>query len=178
MELGNLADSFELLPGFGFFDDSQGENAFATTETLIPNTRGTVVFGKGLLSRELNSHTWGGLAVAGIMAHEFGHIYQYQSGYYQRLTKPYSTKKFLELHADYLAGYYLGLKRLRSGEIDIKIFADSLYIMGDTHFNSRDHHGTPKERMKMMIEGYKKGLANDSTIHQAAKLGFNLVKNQ
>ena len=177
LELGHLADSFDILPGFGFFDDSKGGNAFATTETWVANTRGTVVFGKKLLSRELSRHSWGGLAVAGIMAHEFAHIYQYQSRYHQQLTQGQTTNKLLELHADYLAGYYLGLKRLRTnGTFDIKSFADSLYMMGDSNFNSRTHHGTPIERMKVMIEGYKKGLANNSTIHQVAESGMNFVK--
>ncbi|MEI6706826.1 MAG: hypothetical protein WCK96_06780 [Methylococcales bacterium] len=172
LELTHVADSFNLLPGFGFCDDN---NAFATPETWIPNTKGTVVFGKQLLSDELLLNEWGGLAVAGIIAHEFGHIFQYQSEFYQLLTQSQTTHRLLELHADYLAGYYLGLKRLRSGEIDIKGFLDSLYLKGDTHFNSPTHHGTPIERAKVMLEGYKIGLTNNNNIQQVAETGMNLV---
>ncbi|MDP3838452.1 MAG: hypothetical protein Q8Q54_05975 [Methylococcales bacterium] len=163
------------MPGFGFYDDSDGKNAFATAETWIPNTKGTVAFGIELLSDELFSNEWGGLAVAGIMAHEFGHIFQYQSDFYSLLTQSQPTDRLLELHADYLAGYYLGLKRLRGGEIDIKGFLDSLYLKGDTHFNSPSHHGTPIERAKVMLEGYKLGLTNNNNIQQVAETGMNLV---
>lgn len=175
LELTHIAESFKVLPGFGFYDDSDGQNAFALDEDLIPNTKGTVIFGKQLLSDELASNEWGGLAVAGIMAHEFGHIFQYQSKFYSLLTQSQSTDRLLELHADYLAGYYLGLKRLRSGEIDIKAFVDSLYLLGDNDFNSPDHHGTPIEREQVMLAGYKIGLTNNSDIQQVAEMGMNLV---
>ncbi len=175
LELTHVADSFNILPGFGFYDDSDGKNAFAINVDVIPNTKGTVVFGIGLLSDQLFRNEWGGLAVAGIMAHEFGHIFQYQSTFYDLLTQSETTDRLLELHADYLAGYYLGLKRLRSGEIDIKGFLDSLYLMGDTHFNSPSHHGTPIERAKVMLEGYKIGLTNNNNIQQVAETGMNLV---
>jgi hypothetical protein len=175
LELIHAAESFNILPGFGFYDDSDGKNAFATAETWIPNTKGTVAFGIELLSDELFRNEWGGLAVAGIMAHEFGHIFQFQSKFRDLLTQSQTTDRLLELHADYLAGYYLGLKRLRSGEIDIKGFLDSLYLMGDTDFNSPDHHGMPIERAKVMLEGYKIGLTNNNNIQQVAETGMNLV---
>jgi hypothetical protein len=179
LELQHIAKIFPVLPGFVFFDDANGKNAFAMTETMIKGTRGTVIFGKGLLSSELNSHKWGGLAVAGIIAHEFAHIYQFQhDNLYNILMKNQKTGKLVELHADYLAGYYLGLKRLRTPKgIDIKAFADSLYLKGDNYFNTLEHHGTPKERMKVMIEGYKQGLKNNRNINYIAKKGLIFVKN-
>ena len=177
LELEQVSRSLQVLPGFGFYDDQGGANAFAIKESVIPNTQGTVIFGKQLLSDELTRHSWGGLAVAGIIAHEFAHIYQYQSGFYQLLTAAQATNKLLELHADYLAGYYLGLKRLRGGDIDIKAFVDSLYLKGDTHFNSPQHHGTPLERKEVMLAGYKVGLTNNSNLRQVAQMGMDLVKS-
>ena len=174
LELTHVAESFKVLPGFGFYDDSDSPNAFALDEDVIANTKGTVIFGKQLLSDELAS-PWGGLAVAGFIAHEFGHIFQYQSKFYDLLTQSQTTDRLLELHADYLAGYYLGLKRLRSGEMDIKAFLDSLYLSGDTDFNSPDHHGTPMEREQVMLAGYKIGLTNNNNIQQVAETGMNLV---
>lgn len=178
LELTHIAESFKVLPGFGFYDDSAAKNAFATRESIIPDTRGTVIFGKQLLANELARHKWGGLAVAGIMAHEFAHIYQMQSEFYELLLGSQPTHKLLELHADYLAGYYLGLKRLRTNDsdIDIKAFLDSLYLKGDTHFYSRGHHGTPSERKDAMLAGYKMGLTRNIDIHEVAIAGMNLVK--
>jgi hypothetical protein len=175
LELSHVAETFNVLPGFGFYDDSDSPNAFALDEDLIVNTKGTVIFGKQLLSDELAQQSWGGLAVAGFIAHEFGHIFQYQSKFYSLLTQAQSTDRLLELHADYLAGYYLGLKRLRSGEMDIKAFLDSLYLMGDTDFNSPEHHGTPIEREQVMLAGYKIGLTNNNNIQQVAEMGMNLI---
>ena len=181
LELQYIAKSFSVFPGFCFFNDKNGKNAFAIPETIIKKkgTRGTVIFGKGLLFNELKAHKWGGLAIAGIIAHEFAHIYQFQhANLYANLTQHQKTGKLVELHADYLAGYYLGLKRLRTPKgIDITAFADSLYIKGDNFFNSPDHHGTPKERMKVMIEGYKKGLKNNRNIDDIAKKGLVFIKN-
>jgi hypothetical protein len=175
LELSHVAETFNVLPGFGFYDDSDSPNAFALDEDLIVNTKGTVIFGKQLLSDELAQQSWGGLAVAGFIAHEFGHIFQYQSKFYSLLTQAQSTDRLLELHADFLAGYYLGLKRLRSGEMDIKAFLDSLYLMGDTDFNSPEHHGTPIEREQVMLAGYKIGLTNNNNIQQVAEMGMNLI---
>lgn len=179
LELRHIAKSFSVFPSFGFYNDKNEENAYAMSETRIKGTRGTVIFGKNLLFHELKAHKWGGLAVAGIIAHEFAHIYQFQHpNLYNNLTKNQKTGKLVELHADYLAGYYLGLKRLRTPKgIDIKSFANSLYIKGDNYFNSPDHHGTPKERMKTMIEGYKKGLENNRNIDNIANNGLIFVKN-
>lgn len=177
LELTNIANTLNVFPGFGFYDDDDGANAFAIDDTVIPNTKGTVVFGKQLLSDELTRHSSGGLAIAGIIAHEFAHIYQYQSGLYRLLKRSQNSNKRVELHADYLAGYYLGLKRLRNADIDIKAFLDSLYLKGDTHFNSPTHHGSPFERKQVMLEGYKVGLTNNTDIHQVAEMGVELVKN-
>lgn len=177
LELAHVARSLNVFPGFGFYDDADGPNAFAIDDSVIPNTQGTVIFGKQLLSDELTRRSNGGLAIAGIIAHEFAHIYQYQSGLYRGLRRLQKTNKKIELHADYLAGYYLGLKRLGNSEIDIKVFLDALYLRGDTHFNSPTHHGTPFERKQVMLEGYKIGLTNNTDVHQVAEMGMELVKD-
>ncbi|MDO9106420.1 MAG: hypothetical protein Q7U57_15835 [Methylovulum sp.] len=141
------------------------------------DTNGTLVLGKYLLSAELTRSEWGALAVAGIMAHEFGHIYQFQTEFGQRLTQSQPTSKLLELHADYLGGYHIGLKRLRDGEIDAEVFMESLYLKGDNDFTNRDHHGTPEERATAMLAGYKTGLTNNRSIHQVAEMGVTFVHN-
>ncbi len=176
LELSHVAKSLKVFPGFGFYDDADGPNAFAIDDSVIPNTQGTVIFGKQLLSDELTKRSSGGLAIAGIIAHEFAHIYQYQSGLDRVLGRLQKTNKLIELHADYLAGYYLGLKRLTNSENDIKVFLDALYLRGDTHFNSPTHHGTPFERKQVMLEGYKIGLTNNTDVHQVAEMGMELVK--
>ena len=46
--LATMANIFNVSPGFGFYDDSAGYNALASSEAKIQNTWGTVAFGTGL----------------------------------------------------------------------------------------------------------------------------------
>jgi hypothetical protein len=176
-ELASLSESLKVFPAFGFYDDKEGPNALATQQTVLDDTDGTVLFGIQLLSECLARHPKGDIAVAGIMGHEFGHIYQYKTKLSNFLRYGQPTHKLLELHADYLAGYYMGLKRLRSDDFDIKAYVDSVYLSGDTDFTSPGHHGSPAERKSVMLEGYKIGLTNNADIQQVADMGVELVKN-
>src|SRR5215813_11654103 len=44
--LSRLTDVYGVLPGFSFFDDYDGENAYATSVTKLNRADGTVLFGK------------------------------------------------------------------------------------------------------------------------------------
>jgi hypothetical protein len=117
-EGNRLSREFEIRPGLKIID---GYNAFAKGKTVVSGTRGTVALGREMLFGELdkNRRGWGGLVIAGIMAHEFAHIYQFFNGYRDRLLKGSKTVEPLELHADFLAGYHLGLKRRQGSQMDI-----------------------------------------------------------
>jgi hypothetical protein len=175
-ELKSISGEFKVLPGFLVIDDGRQPNAFATTKTEISGTRGTVLFGTNLLMKELRAQEWGGTAVAGILAHEFGHIFQYSTPLHQNLAQGQATERLVELHADFLAGYYLGLKKRVNGG-DIMAFARSIYSKGDWNFNSPGHHGTPEERVKSMLGGYKFSLQNGHDIRTAAAAGVRLVRS-
>lgn len=174
-DLFHISGIFGVKPGFGIIDDGQRPNAFATAESFIDNTDGTVLFGRTLLFSELRGHISGAIAVTGIMAHEFGHIFQFISGLHGLLTKDNPTQKLAELHADYMAGYYLGLKRL-SGPMDIKVFLDSVYVKGDTDFNNEGHHGAPSNRKDALLEGYELGLYGRRDITDVAQQGANIIR--
>jgi hypothetical protein len=169
-ELFRVSDIFEIMPGFGIID---GENAHAMPESPIDNTKGTVLFGRILLLDELRK--WGSIAIAGIMAHECGHILQYFSGLYSILIDHQSTQRLAELHADYMAGYYLGVKRL-STPMDITAFLDSLYSKGDTDFSNERHHGTASNRKDAMLAGYQLGLRGRSDLNDVAQHAVNAVR--
>ena len=51
--LANISRTFNVLPGFSFYDDSGSPNAQATSEVLLGNTDGTVLFGLSLLQEVL-----------------------------------------------------------------------------------------------------------------------------
>lgn len=103
--------------------------------------------------------------MVGVLAHEFAHVLQYVRG--NNL-----PTKLKELHADFLAGYYLGRKRLMSGAVER--FARALFEMGDFEFWNPNHHGTPQERVQAMSAGYIAGKSGAS-IHEAYKLGIEHV---
>ena len=132
---------FNVSPNLLIFDDRGSSNAFA----LPVGPTGTVCFGIGLIRDEL----WrrGEHALAGIMAHEFAHILQFQHGC------PLGGRD-RELHADFLAGYYLSRKGYFT-RTNIFAFAQSLFEKGD--YWDPSHHGTPDERVAAMMEGFKYG---------------------
>ena len=160
VELKNILKYLPINPGFKFIDDPR-PNAFAVADSIVGGTQGTVYIGLNLITGEFNKSPYGGVAVAGICAHECGHILQIQTGYMQKLAGP--THQLIELHADFLAGYYLGISQAHSKE-HVQVFAQSLFSKGDYDFNNAAHHGTPAQRVRAMSQGYDTG---------AAKLGWN-----
>lgn len=170
-EIRKILDVFPIDPGFKFIRDDS-PNAFAVAESDVPNTRGTVYIGKNLINDEFTQDQFGGVAVAGICAHECGHIFQYDNGYMQSLHGP--TAQWIELHADYLAGFYLGKDGSHSRD-HVEIFANSLFRKGDFDFNNERHHGTPDQRVAAMREGYGAGQAG-TDVRTAAQNGASFVR--
>ena len=147
VEASMLCMLFKVNPNLFIFDDLGSPNAFASPE----GPTGTVCFGIGFIVNELWSMNKGEHALAGIMAHEFAHILQLK----ERCPLPLRGKH-RELHADFLAGYYLSRKGYFT-QINILAFAYSLFEKGDYYFWSPVHHGTPHERVGAMVEGFKYG---------------------
>lgn len=150
---GWMLPIFGLRPYCCFYDDTDGANAFATTELLAGRGQGTVAFGIKLmtdLSREFQGE-WGsqGLhAAAAIFAHAFGHIAQFTSG-------DYSPGPTMELQADFMAGWYTGLRALQQGGMGVNFreIAAKMFNIGDYQFNSPSHHGTPQQRLRAYTAG-------------------------
>jgi hypothetical protein len=120
-----------------------------------PGTDGTVLYNLEWMREQLLEGKWGGAIVAGVIAHEFGHILQYNTNRMGRLSGMDSTNKFVELHADFLAGIYMAGK---DSSIDVKSYADAFFKIGDSYFTSPDHHGTPEERYIALRMGYARRL--------------------
>ncbi|HNP84039.1 MAG TPA: hypothetical protein PKN47_21440 [Nitrospira sp.] len=169
-EMRNILQVMPVNPGIRIIDDLEGPNAFAIDRTLLRGTRGTVLFGIKLITSELVAKH-GGYAVAGIAAHECAHVYQFFSNVGQQLVQQRSAKR-MELHADFLAGFYLGTDK--TDEKKIRVFARSLYGKGDFDFNNPAHHGTPDERVNAMMRGYELALSGRS-FEDASREGVNYV---
>jgi hypothetical protein len=170
-ELKKILQFLPINPGFKYIYDAS-PNAFAVPESLVPGTQGTVLLGLNLINDELfKSENFGGVAVAGICAHECAHIFQFQSGDMQILAGPTAAR--IELHADYIAGVYLG--RRDTPKQRVLGFADALFRHGDFQFNDPRHHGTPHQRVTAMQEGYDVGRSSTEMM-EGIRQGVDFVK--
>jgi hypothetical protein len=168
-EVKKVDQTFQINPGYRFLRDGNQPNAYASPETQVSGTKGTVLFGLTLLGNELQTE-YGGAAIAGIAAHEGAHIVQFNSpSLRSRLSA--STVKRIELHADFLAGYYFA--RTKRTERSLLVFGRSLFSKGDYQFNDRDHHGTPQERVAAMRAGYASA---DDDLNIATERGVAYVQ--
>lgn len=166
---------FGLRPAFLLYSGSN-QNAFATADTLMPGTNGTILYNLPFLKSQLLSTKWGGAVVSGVIAHEFGHIYQFFSDYMKRLEALHKTVKFQELHADFLSAFYMGKKHAAS-PLDLNDYFDQFYNLGDYQFDRKDHHGTKAERYFAIKAGYNLALGNPGKdIAFAAAQGETFLK--
>lgn len=154
-----IGSQLGLMPAMYVFDDGASPNAFA-----VP-AQGAVYFGRTLLTTELWNLAKGEVAVAGIMAHEFTHLYEAKRG-----TALTGTQR--ELLADFMAGWYLGRKSYLM-PVNVAAFARSLYEKGDYAFWSAQHHGTPAERVNAMVRGFHDAVRS---LPQAYSDGVSLVR--
>jgi hypothetical protein len=83
--------------------------------------------------------------LTGFVAHEWAHIVQFARNYL-------APGKAAELHADFLAGWFLGRTAGSSGVRDEAMYR--LYFLGDDAVNHPDHHGTPMERASATTNGF------------------------
>jgi hypothetical protein len=120
---------------------------------------------------EVSNLNYGNERIKAILAHEFAHAVQYHAG----LQNIWTGGKKIELHADFLAGYYMGQKGLVS-ERKLKSFADEFYDRGDPYVNDIDHHGTPEERRCAFLEGYRVAVKYNFNLQQAFNCGVDYIK--
>jgi hypothetical protein len=171
--LVRMSSTFGIDPVFGFFEDEQ-PNAFAAPESNDLSRTGTVLFGLNLFN-DLQATDPSGVSVLGVAAHEFAHIWQFHSGYYKAIRGNGPTVKRLELNADFLAGYYLGLRKSAVPGASLWIFGEKLWGLGDMNVNDRDHHGTPAERTAAAEAGFKLSFIEKKDMATAFKSGMDYV---
>jgi predicted metalloprotease len=102
--------------------------------------------------------TKGDLAVAYIVAHEYGHEVQNELGLDQRYGGQLPTMAF-ELQADCYAGNWAknadDEHRLESGDLDEAL--NSALAVGDFDTTQPGHHGTPEQRKEAFTAGFQSG---------------------
>ena len=145
---------------------SKSGNAFFSPVCPSLYCDGKIVLGKYLmleLSRLSNSYS----RLLGVFAHEFGHAMQHKYGWS-------GNSKWRELHADYLAGFYLG-KINSISQSDVVSSYREFSKRGDFNFYHPEHHGTPEERGCAFLEGFKFASVMNSNVINAYNSGKNYV---
>jgi hypothetical protein len=164
-----LSDRFFVLPGFAFFDESGSANAYASRSRQMGQSDGDVLFGRKLFREIMSRSEHPEIGIVAVCAHEFGHIAQYKYDIYSRLVGADGHVKRLELHADFLSGYFAGLRKRERPDFPAATFALTQFGYGDYSNDSR-HHGNPEERGAAVVAGYKAGY------EERLKFGYALEK--
>jgi hypothetical protein len=173
--LALISKAFGVLPSFSFYNDSGALNARAISPNSTADGDGHVIFGTNLLQRTLAADS-SGVRVAAVCSHEFGHIVQYKYGISDRLQAGIKTHKPVELHADFLAGYFAAKRQGDMPSFHAEQFAVMMNFLGDYQFGDPDHHGTAKERSNSVIEGFEAFHTRHLSLSDAVEYGINYVR--
>jgi len=178
--LSKLADLFGILPGFAFFNKGHSGNAFACPSIILHQTHpdGAVLFGRDLLFDVMSYDEGPDTAFSTICAHEFAHILQFKLGLIGRLNRGQPTVKRSELHADFLAGFFAGMRKLEKPSFKAAVYAETLHKLGDYAFESPEHHGTPEERADAIVHGFKTAYEGKHNIADAIGIGVAFVSGR
>jgi hypothetical protein len=173
--LSLLVDAFEVLPGFGFYKVGDVHNAYASTLRHLTGTDGTVLLGNALLFELMEALENPDAGVAAVCAHEFGHIVQFKRGLLRTLNAGQSTVKRAELNADFMSGYFAGLRKRERPDFPAMAFVTTQEKMGDYQFANPLHHGTPEERSAAIVRGFEVAYRQRQSLADAIATGINYV---
>lgn len=140
--------------------------------TILSGTQGLIAMGLDAFNTEWQAARgpWG---VEVILAHEFAHVYQVRNNYDEYLLQT-NEVKWLELHADYLAGWLINRQENITIE-QLKKVVDPMFRRGEYITDPALHHGTPAERFSIVLQGFLDGPSTD-TIAGAAEAGRQIVR--
>ncbi|WP_426107808.1 hypothetical protein [Massilia sp. TSP1-1-2] len=175
--LARASARFEVAPSFSFYRDSDGMNACATPDTRTSGTWGSVLFGRELFDDLLSRYQDNGIAVIAIAAHEFAHILQFKHALGPQLEQGEPTVRRSELHADYVAGWYLGVMKRRDPTISLWSAGDTFRRIGDYAFNKPSHHGTPSERIAASQAGFALASRGAAKVGDALNEGLRYMRH-
>lgn len=165
-EVDKLEKYFNIDVDFYFLLEAAGPTAFYTTE-CNDNCGGSVVLGYNMLIEQM-VESEGLKTIKGILAHEFAHAVQRSFDWTEPGKNP-------ELHADFIAGYYIG-DTYGYSEEELGPIYYAFASMGDDNFFSPTHHGTPVERLCAFFEGNYAANNLDMTMKNALSFAYSYVR--
>jgi hypothetical protein len=136
---------------------------------------GDVLFGRKLFRQIMSRREHPEVGIVSVCAHEFGHIAQYKYDIYHQLVSSDQRVKRLELHADFLSGYFAGLRKRDRPDFPAATFALTQFGYGD-YTDNIQHHGTPEERGAAVVAGYKASYDEQLKFGYALDSGVRYVK--
>lgn len=147
-EIKSLETFFKFNVDFFFGEEMSldGSTAFFSPSCQhTPYCIGTIVLGFNMMSEKYIQYGNDYIhIVRSILAHEFGHGVQKLKGWH-------ISTKYKELHADFLAGYYIS-KTYDYDDKMIDNFLKEFYSIGGVSIYHS--HGTKEERYCAFLEGY------------------------
>ncbi len=184
-EFARAKSLFSLSPLAVFLDDAGHPNAYAVPPQMTGTRDGGLFFGvqltrdvvKAFRQAYSNYPAAGEAGLMAIMAHEMGHLVQYQLGLRA------SVQKYQELHADFISGWYMAWRQANIWGFDIVTEAAvQMAKVGDFDFHNPDHHGTPQERITAFSAGVQQtahafALGAHPSPLDAARAGWLTVRN-
>ena len=173
--LTRLTAVFGVNPGFAYYEDGDRPNANASPKVRLGRADGTVLFGLNHLRKKLKSPEAPDVHVAATCAHEYGHILQFKRGLRKTIINGQPNVKRLELHADFLAGYFAGVSKLRDRNYPAAVYAVSRHAIGDYKVEKETHHGTPDERATATVRGFETAYRERRNLNDAIQMGMNYV---
>jgi hypothetical protein len=173
--LAKISQVLDVAPGFAYYDDYDGRNAYASRRVRLNREDGTVLLGQRLLKRLMASNDYPDVGIAAVCAHEFGHILQYKHGLDRQLRAGQETVKRVELQADFFAGYFAGRRKLERPSFPAAVFAMTQYNMGDDMIHNPNHHGTAEERSAAIVRGFEVALKEKRSLAESIKISLAYV---
>jgi hypothetical protein len=131
---------------------------------------GTVLISLGFLEKEYWETNCSMMSLPAVLAHEFAHAMQHANSF------PYGKGVRRELHADFMAGWYVAHRSRCRPQDPLAAFA-SFYRKGtNLGFFDPNHHGTSQDRATMMAAGYAYNIqTNDGSAFDAYNFGLRIV---
>ena len=167
-EINNLERFFKFNVDFHYLLEFNGPNAMFHPSCETNGCVGTVFLGLNLLVELYEKHGEDAIHIfRATVAHEFGHAVQKLIYWNEGWKRP-------ELHADYMAGYYIGSNYVYTDEQMMSFYAE-FFSLGDNNFFSSGHHGTGEERHCAFLEGYYFAKETNTTVETANIYGLQYV---
>jgi hypothetical protein len=164
-----------IKPSVGMIGDAN--NPILQVDKIDDKNDGIVCLNDLMLKKVLGQQSFALEILTGLLSHEFCHVYQLRNDCmidfnniesmglkrrqcFANLVLKDGSKKFLELHSDFMAGWTLARLNLLT-TATFGGFAKEIFADGDYYYNDNDHHGTPRERLNAMADGFLFGRTGD-----------------